>query len=231
VFKPDDFYAYYGVKGLGSFSAGSSIGNGTVGGNTLGLGATGTPIYWGGFNTKTKTLQGGLNKVLNSKGYQEIGVDGKLGPMTCAALGLMYGKFPSAVKSQVNQEILQEAAAICNKVQREHSSIKSKVVAYVQELERNRDTTPAKVLDPQTEIVPADTSPKIKTPPPDQQIPQGTAKPIPVEIEDNPPLQPITFEEMEVTAAAPKKSYGSMGLLVGLAVAGGAAYYFMKKKG
>src|SRR5690606_26227282 len=170
VFKPDDFYEYYGVKGLGglgSFAGGSSIGNGNIGGSTLGLGATGTPIYYlaSKSNPKVVSLQGGLNKVLNAHGYTQIPVPGKLDALTCAALGLRAGYCNEEVLSQIGGEVLHETAKTCN-LARQNSTVESQVIARAKPLEANGNTTPAVVLPPQPTTVPATTSVVVKPAPP-----------------------------------------------------------------
>lgn len=239
VFKPDDFYEYYGVKGLGSVGGtfgGSSIGNGTIGGNTLGLGATGSPIYYlaSSSNPKVVSLQGGLNKVLVAQGYREIPVTGKLDYKTCAALGLMGGKFPSEVRSQIDGEILEEAARTCRLAQ-QNTTVMNQTVAYAKEMEANRNPTPAKVLVPQTEVVPATTAPVVKPPPAPAPAPPTTppvAQPVPVRIEEAAEPIPMEFPEIEVTARPPDKTYGSTNwvMIGGILLAGGVGLYFLRKK-
>ena len=237
VFKPDDFYEYYGVKGLGglgSFAGGSSIGNGNIGGSTLGLGATGTPIYYlaSKSNPKVVSLQGGLNKVLNAHGYTQIPVTGKLDALTCAALGLMAGYFKEEVLSQIDGEILQETAKTCNLAQ-QNSTVKSQVIAQAKNLEANRNKTPAVVLNPQTTTVPPTTSVVVKPATP-VDVPTTAPVPTPVVIEQTqmtPEPTPIEFPEMTVEARPEDKSYGSATpWLIGLAVVGGAAYLILRKK-
>src|SRR5690606_26331766 len=236
VFKPDDFYEYYGVKGLGglgSFAGGSSIGNGNIGGSTLGLGATGTPIYYldGKSNPKVVSLQGGLNKVLNAHGYTQIPVTGTLDALTCAALGLMAGYFKEEVLSQIDGEILQETAKICNLAQ-QNATVRNQVITQAKNLEANRNKTPAIELNPQTEVVPPTTSVVVK-PATSQEVTTTTAPvPVPVVIEQTPMTPtPIELPEMTVEARPEDKSYGSAApWLIGLVVVGGAAFLILRKK-
>lgn len=254
VFKPDDFYSYYGVSGLGSTGgfAGSSLGNGTVGGNTLGLGATGSPIYWHGFNTKTKDLQGGVNKVLVANGYGEIGVDGKLGAKTCAAVGVA-NQFPAELRTQVPDEILQEAAKICMQVTKQYPTVKVQIENYVKEIAANRNVVPPEPLVSPTEVVPPTRAPVVAPPAPPPP-PPPTAPPVPAVVQpqiEQPfqaipqappakaaiptatPSQTIIIPDMEIQAAAPEQEHsGSNKLVLGLAAlaVAGAGYYFWKKK-
>jgi hypothetical protein len=152
VFKPDDFYSYYGVEGLGGVG---SLTNKGFGRNTLGLGATGTPIYYlaSKSNPKVVSLQSGLNKVLSSYGYKELAVTGILDAKTCGALGLMYGRYPSDVLSSVDKETLDEAANTCQ-VARKTTAVNNQVIAFAQELEDTKKTvvvatTTAPSKDPQ----------------------------------------------------------------------------------
>lgn len=227
VFKPDDFYEYYGVQGLGGLG---SFGGSSLAGNTLGLGATGSPIYYldAKTNPKVTSIQGGLNKVLVSHGYREIPVTGKLDYRLCAAMGLMYGKFPSDVLAQVDKSLLDEAAKICNAAQK-NPTVKNQIVAYAQELEANRNHTPAQVLVPQTEVVPPTTAPIVVPPAPQPEPPSTTppvAQPVPVYIEDptpmpvDPELTPIEIPEVVVEARPTEKSFSSLGLLAVVAGAG-----------
>lgn len=114
VFKPNDFYTFYGVKGLGSFG-GSSLGNGSIGGNTLGLGATGAPIYWmaSATNPKVTALQQGINKILVAHGYSPIPVTGRLEGRTCGALGLLARDHREELLTQIPNDIVNEAANTC----------------------------------------------------------------------------------------------------------------------
>lgn len=234
VFKPDDFYSYYGVKGLGGVGGtfhGSSMGNGTIGGNTLGLGATGSPIYYraGSSNPKVTALQSGLNKVLISQGFRQISVTGILEDETCGALGLMGGLYPQELRSQVDDEILEEAARIC-RIAQQNDTVKRRMIAIAQEIKDTQDKTPAKILEPQTEVVPASTAPTVTTVKTTQEAtPVPVAKPVPVLIEDPPPPTPMTIP-MEVTARPADKSYGKVGVLAAVAVVAGGAYYFMRKR-
>lgn len=236
VFKPDDFYDYYGVKGLGSFNN-SSIGNGTIGGNTLGLGATGAPIYYlaSSSNPKVVALQGGLNKVLVSQGYREIPVTGKMDARTCAALGLMYGKFPEATKAQVDNEILTEAARTCVAAKNSAPIINTQISSFAVEMERTKNPTPA-VLVPQTEVVPATTAPVITTPAAPVVTAPTTppiAQPVPVMIQtDEPPTAPtpIEFEEVTIAARPADKTYSSMNWLAVAAIGGVVALVFVNRK-
>lgn len=244
VFKPDDFYEYYGVKGLGSVGGtfgGSSIGNGTIGGNTLGLGATGTPIYYlaSRSNPKVVALQDGLNKVMVAQGYREIPESGKMDSLTCAALSLMHSKFRSDVLTQVPSEILNEAAATCNTAKRSASIVITQINNHIRSIEANRNPLPAKVLVPQTEIVPPSRPPVVIPPPAPAPLPPTTPpvpKPVPVLIASPaPPLppQPITIDlpEMDVTARPAEKGFMAIGVLGALLiVGGGTAYYFTRKK-
>lgn len=236
VFKPDDFYSYYGVSGLGAFG-GSSLGNGTIGGNTLGLGATGTPIYWHSYNEKTKTLQGGLNKVLVSNAFHEITVDGKLGAETCAALGLCKTQFPSELASQVPDEIVAEATNICNQVMTSTPAVKTQIATYMTELVNTRAVVPPEPIVSPSEIVSPDTAPVI-TPAPlpelEASIP-AIVQPVieqPMPAPDLSVTTPMELPEMEVDAMVAAQSQSNTGLYVVLgvvALAGGA--YVAKKKG
>jgi hypothetical protein len=146
VFKPDDFYEYYGVKGLGSlgFGAfGSSLGNGTIGGNTLGLGATGTPIYWVSYNTKVVTLQKGINDVLESQRFgRPLTEDGKQGAQTCAGLSICAANFRADLLVKVPEEIANEAAALCTS-QMSNSTIKAQVQDWANKIIAGRAPVPA----------------------------------------------------------------------------------------
>ena len=235
VFKPDDFYEYYGVKGLGSVGgtfAGSSMGNGTVGGNTLGLGATGTPIYYmSRSNPKVTTLQSGLNKVLTAQGYREIPVNGRMDSLTCAALGLMFGKFQADTMTQVPGEILSEAARICTAAQRSAPIVTTQIGQHARNLEANRNPVPAQVLVPQTEVVPPQAAPVIRPPAPRPAPPAvtpPTPTPVPVRIIEPTPIT-IDIPEMNVSARPAAKAFGAMSIVGALMVVGGAAYYFTRK--
>lgn len=100
VFKPDDFYEFYGVSGMGS-----------LGGGSLGLGATGSPIYYlaSKTNTKVSTLQTGLSKVLISRGYLPITVNGIFDKTTCGALIFCGSQFMEDLRALVPDEIITEA--------------------------------------------------------------------------------------------------------------------------
>jgi hypothetical protein len=232
VFKPDDFYSYYGVTGLGGLG---SFGGSTLGGNSLGLGATGTPIYWHGFNPKTQALQGALNKVLVANQYREITVDGKLGAETCAALGICRAHYPEELASQVSSEIVAEAVKICNQVISQSSTTKADIDRRLKAMVANRDPIPPEPLVTQTEIVPASTAPIISEPPP-AALPPVVAPPAPEPVPPyiaQPAPAPIEMEipELMVEAEPPPEDHSKQRLAIGVAllVAGGAGYYVWQR--
>jgi len=217
VFKPDDFYEYYGVSGLGSLGSGS-----------LGLGATGQPIYYlaSRTNTKVSTLQSGLNKVLTANGYKTIPVTGKLDALTCASFGLMGALYKEELLSQVPQEIIKEAARTCN-LAMQNSTVKRQVEKYAKDLESQR--TEPEILDPE----PQPASPSGPTPqePPSQTAPTSEEAPAIVKPVVEQPPRLVTYPEenipeMEIPGDAPQTNYAKVGL--GVAAVGALAWFFLK---
>jgi len=243
VFKPDDFYEYYGVEGLGSVGGtfhGSSTGNGVIGGNTLGLGATGTPIYYlaSRANTKVSTLQAGLNKVLTSQRFPTIPITGKFGDKTIAALSICMANFKEDTLAQVDSEIVFEAVRTGD-LALKNSAVQKRAQAIVAQMKANRSAVPPEPLTSPTAVVPPDGPvPNDPTPPPvvvapsiPTPVPPEIQEPTPLPATPTPPLSPITvIPEMEISARPPQRSHGKMGLTALLVVGGGVGYYLWKKK-
>jgi hypothetical protein len=101
-----------GGFGGGIFS-GALSGSESMARPVLGLGAE--PMVWKGTtsNPAIATLQSQLNGMLRRHGYYQIGVDGKLGPATCGAIG--YGNnLPRGFDGQgVSDDLLSQAAPLC----------------------------------------------------------------------------------------------------------------------
>jgi len=224
VFKPDDFYSYYGVSGLGSFQ------HSTMHHNSLGLGATGTPIYYLASkpNTKVSTLQAALNKILTEQRYRIIPVTGKLDALTCAALTLCDVKFKEDLLTQAPSEIISEANRICNIAAKNAPIIRTQVKKYLDEFESNRDPLPPEPLTSPTEVVPASgqlvSAPGETTPP--NVVPPLVQNSVPIE-----PIEMVPEEIPEVTIMArpPVQQASSTGLFIGVAAAALLGAYAWKK--
>lgn len=240
VFKPDDFYDYYGVSGLGSVG-GSSLGWG-VGGNTLGLGATGTPIYYYAktANPKVTTLQEAANKVLVANGYLPIKVTGIMEATTCGALGLCAGYFLEEIKAQAPYDLLEEAARTCRlAVQAGAKPVyPAKNPNPVQPLTQSQPTV---VMPPATvpEVAPPAPAPATAAIVPVPTVVQPVIEQVrvPVEPPPQPAIPPETPAEpppmvipgMTVDARPTEKAFG-VGSILLVALGGGALWYYMSQK-
>lgn len=148
VFKPNDFYEFYGQKGLGSIGsfARSSLGNGALGGNTLGLGATGTPIYWHTSNPKTLQLQTAVNTVLEANRFgRPLLEDSKLGAQTCAGLAICSVSFKADLLAKVSQELIAEVTKVCESKMSD-STIAAQMKAEGQKMVDARKPVPEPVV-------------------------------------------------------------------------------------
>jgi len=207
VFKPEDF-----VSGLGSF-AGSSLGNGSLGATSLGLGATGTPIYWQSTNEKTRVLQVGINKVLVANRMSPITVDAKLGPETCAALGICLSKYKSEILAEVDEEIVTEATNLCNQVLASSSAIKSQVSAKMSAIVATQQPVPTVVETPavtETAITTVSTEPEYV-------------------VEEDEVVTEVP--ELSVEASVPTQSSAKTGWIIGVAAVAllGGGFFLYKK--
>jgi hypothetical protein len=180
-------------------------------------------------------LQAGMNAILNSQGYKQIPVTGKMDALTCAALGILTAFHMDALKASVDVEIATEAAATCRRA-KENSVVNNQVNAHAKALRDTRNPTPAAtaaptpvVTEPATQQVPVQTA--ITTAPvPQQVVVEEEAAEAPQQastVQYTPAV--LTFPEMEVDARPTDKSYGKMPLLLG-AVAVGAVYFLLTKK-
>lgn len=208
VFKPDDFYSFYGVSGVGNY--------GSLGSNILGLGATGQPIYWmdAKTNPKVTTLQEGINKVLVANGYAPIKVTGKLEGTTCGALAVCLNAHKPELLSQVPEDIVGEAANTCRLAH------ENDAVFY------------APKKDPNASQVQQDPAPP--PPPPPEETPDSPAVVKPVEQEPKAVTPAVTdIPEMEIPGDSPQtdRAKAFPWLTVAL-VAGGAGvlWYMFRKK-
>ena len=251
VFKPDDFYEYYGVKGIGG--VGSFEGS-SLGGSSLGLGATGGPIYYlaSSVNPKVSTLQAGLNKVLGSNGFPQIPVTGKMDAKTCAALSIAITYDRTGLSAQVPEEIITEASKTCLAAVSTAPIVKTQIAAAGDAMIKARVVVTQPLLSP-TAVMPSDSvsivqvattpqaQPPLNTPPTPAIVPPTIVEtqvlqkdqPLPNTPVMETAQQSISIPEMSIEAQPPSKSAVASNkmLLIGLAAAAlGAAYLLTRKK-
>lgn len=187
VFKPDDFHEFYA----------DTAGLGTLAGGSLGLGATGTAIYYlaAATNTKVSTLQTALNKVLSANGYKlAVSVTGKLDATTCGALLVCSTDHKEDLLAEAPSDVVAEASKTCSAAM-QNQTVSMQVNTFIRQLKGSRQapvTSQVQVAAPVTSSTPAE---------------------VPADM-----------------PAIPKESSKVGPLVLGaVAVAGLAAFYFMRK--